>query len=188
IVDQIDVPPAQVVSEFIKLQRADASKVVEMLKDVFEKGTTTTTTTTVAPGVRPVRPPTNVPVQPVQTQVSVEGDLSAFAALSEDSIVVGKIKIAADVRTNRTHVITRPVNMPFIRKLISEFDANVEFAKPVTRPLRYISASDVLPVLVQALTEPGEQQQGGAGGTGGPQPGATTQRTPSPTVTNPYNA
>ena len=162
IIDQIDVPPAQVVSEFIKLQRADATKVVEMLKDVFEKGTTTTTTTTVAPGVRPVRPPTNVPVQPVQTQVSVEGDLSAFTALSEDSIVVGKIKIAADVRTNRIHVITRPVNMPFVRKLISEFDANVEFAKPVTRALRYISAAEVLPVIVQTLTEPGSNQAPGA--------------------------
>src|SRR5204863_8241910 len=81
------------------------------------------------------------------------------------------------------------INMPFIRKLIAEFDANVQFAKPVTRSLRYISASDVLPVLVQALTEPGgEQQQGGAGGTAGPQAGPTPQRTPNPTVTNPYNA
>jgi general secretion pathway protein D len=50
--------------------------------------------------------------------------------------------------------------MPFVRKLIAEFDANVEFGKPVTRPLRYISAADVLPVLVQALTEPGTQGQG----------------------------
>src|SRR6202030_3768718 len=74
IIDQIDVPPAQVVSEFIKLERADASKVVEMLKDVFEKGSTTTTTTTVNPGVRPVRPPNN-PVPQPQTQVSIEGDL-----------------------------------------------------------------------------------------------------------------
>jgi general secretion pathway protein D len=162
IVDQIDVPPAQVVSEFIKLERADATKVVEMLKDVFDKGgTTTTTTTTVAPGVRPpVRPP-NVPQQqPQVNQVSIEGDLSAFTALSEDSIVVGKIKIAADVRTNRIHVITRPVNMPFIKKLISEFDANVEFGKPVTRALRYISAAEVLPVIVQSLTEPGANQAG----------------------------
>jgi general secretion pathway protein D len=164
IVDQIDVPPAQVVSEFIKLERADATKVVEMLKEVFDKGgATTTTTTTVAPGVRPVRPP-NVPQQPQQVtnQVQFEGDLSAFTALSEDSIVVGKIKIAADVRTNRIHVITRPVNMPFIKKLISEFDANVEFGKPVTRPLRYISAAEVLPVIVQTLTEPGTNQAGGA--------------------------
>ena len=161
IIDQIDVPPAQVVSEFIKLQRADATKVVEMLKDVFEKGGTTTTTTTVTqPGVRPpVRPPVN-PQQPPQVQI--EGDLGAFTALSEDSIVVGKIKIAADIRTNRIHVITRPVNMPFVRKLISEFDANVEFGKPVTRPLRYISAAEVLPVLVQALTEPGTGQGAGA--------------------------
>src|SRR5205814_3269977 len=66
-------------------------------------------------------------------------------------------------------------------------DANVEFGKPVTRPLRYISATDVLPVLVQSLTEPGEQQQGGAGGAAGPQAGPTPQRTPNPTVTNPYN-
>jgi len=160
IVDQIDVPPAQVVSEFIKLQRADASKVVEMLKEVFDKGGATTTTT-VQPGVRPVRAANNVPI-PQPPQLSVEGDLSAFTALSEDSIVVGKIKIAADVRTNRIHVITRPVNMPFIKKLISEFDANVEFGKPVTRALRYISAAEVLPVLVQALTEPGTNQAAGA--------------------------
>ena len=171
IVDQIDVPPAQVVSEFIKLERADAGKVVEMLKDVFEKGaTTTTTTTTVAPGVRPVRPAGNQPVPPPPptTQVSVEGDLSAFTALTEDSVVVGKIKIAADVRTNRIHVITRPVNMPFVKKLISEFDANVEFGKPVTRALRYISAAEVLPVIVQTLTEPGANQAAGADATSNP--------------------
>ena len=104
-----------------------------------------------------------VPQQPA----AAESDVGALIGLSEDSVVVGKIKIAADVRTNRIHVITRPVNMPFVRKLIGEFDANVDFAKPVTRPLRYISASDVLPVLVQALTEPGENQQGAETGAGG---------------------
>ncbi|MEP7072203.1 MAG: secretin N-terminal domain-containing protein, partial [Verrucomicrobiota bacterium] len=102
--------------------------------------------------------------QPVQQQIDFDG--GAVSGLSEDSIILGKIKISADVRTNRIHVVTRPVNMPFIRRLISEFDANVEFAKPVTRPLQYISAGDVLPVLVQALTEPGASDQGtNAGGT-----------------------
>ncbi|MEY2550377.1 MAG: ral secretion pathway protein, partial [Verrucomicrobiota bacterium] len=185
IVEQIDVPPAQVVSEFIKLERADAGKVVEMLKDVFEKGTSTTTTTTVNPGVRPVRPPPNVPQPQITNQVSVEGDLSALTALSEDSIVVGKIKIAADVRTNRIHVITRPVNMPFVKKLIAEFDANVEFAKPVTRALRYISAAEVLPVIVQTLTEPGSNQAAGAADTTNPnapqqQANQNQRRTTSP--------
>src|SRR5205814_4492997 len=186
IIDQIDVAPAEVTSEFIKLERADASKVCDMLKDIFEKSTDQPTRVGVPwAGGRGVR---GVP-NPVVPNPMGETDLGTLAALSEDSVIVGKIKLAPDVRTNRIHVITRPINMPFIRKLIAEFDANVQFAKPVTRPLRYISAGDVLPVLVQALTEPGgAQQQGGAGGTGGPQPGATPQRTTNPTVTNPYNA
>jgi len=184
IIDQIDVAPAEVTSEFIKLERADATKVVDTLKDIFEKGTEQNRPT--GPGGVPGRGVRGVgnPVMPVAQS---ETDLGAITALSEDSVIVGKIKLAPDVRTNRIHVITRPINMPFIRKLIAELDANVEFGKPVTRPLRYISASDVLPVLVQALTEPGEQQQGGAGGTAGPQAGPTPQRTPNPTVTNPYN-
>src|SRR5438094_778311 len=67
-----------------------------------------------------------------------------------------------------------PINMPFIRQLIHEFDANVEFAKPVTRYLKYVSAGEVLPVLVQALTEPGTEGGGpGAGGGGGLIPGAS---------------
>jgi general secretion pathway protein D len=185
IIDQIDVAPAEVTSEFIKLERADASKVVDTLKDIFEKGTEQNRPA--GPGGGPVRGVRGV-ANPVLPVAQGEGDLGALTGLSEDSIIVGKIKLAPDVRTNRIHVITRPINMPFIRKLIAELDANVEFGKPVTRPLRYISASDVLPVLVQALTEPGEQQQAGAGGTAGPQAGPTPQRTPNPTVTNPYNA
>ena len=178
IIEQIDVAPAEVTSEFIKLERADASKVCDMLKDIFEKSTDQPTRVGVpGAGGRGVR---GVP-NPVVPNPMGETDLGTLAALSEDSVIVGRIKLAPDVRTNRIHVITRPINMPFIRKLIAEFDANVQFAKPVTRSLRYISASDVLPVLVQALTEPGgEQQQGGAGGTAGPQPGATPSARPIP--------
>ena len=96
--------------------------------------------------------------------------------MSEEGVVVGKIKMTADVRTNRIHVVTRPINMPFIRKLIHEFDANVEFGQPVTRSLRYISAGDVLPVLVQALTEPGGAPAGAEAGGAPPSPQATPYR------------
>ena len=160
VIDQVDVAPAEVVSEFIKLERADASKVVDMLKDIFEKSTETPG----QPGVRSVKVP-GAPPQPIP----VEGGGSL---LSEEAIIVGKIKLTPDVRTNRIHVVTRPINMPFIRQLIHEFDANVEFAKPVTRYLKYVSAGDVLPVLVQALTEPGAEG-GGAGAGGGPGGGLT---------------
>ncbi len=165
IINQVDVPPAEVVSEFIKLERADATKVVDMLKDIFEKGEKTGTTG----GVRGVR---SGGVPNVPAPAAEVGEVGGLAALTEESVVVGKIKLSADVRTNRIHVITRPANMPFIRKLVSEFDANVEFAKPVTRPLNYISAADVLPVIVQALTEPGQAAAGGAEGAA-PSPGAS---------------
>jgi type II secretion system protein D len=162
VIEQVDVAPAEVVSEFIKLERADASKVVDMLKEIFEKSTETG-----QPGVRGVKVPGAVP-QPMPVEAG-GGNL-----LSEEAVIVGKIKLTPDVRTNRIHVVTRPINMPFIRQLIHEFDANVEFGKPVTRYLQYVSAGDILPVLVQALTEPGtEQGAGGAGGLPGvgPSPG-----------------
>jgi type II secretion system protein D len=177
VINQVDVAPAEVVSEFIKLERADASKVCDMLKDIFEKGTESPT----QPGVRRVNMPAAVP-QPQQ----VEG--AGLGVLSEEAIIVGKIKLTPDVRTNRIHVVTRPINMPFIRELIHQFDANVEFAKPVTRYLQYVSAGDVLPVLVQALTEPGAEGAGAVPGGGlpgaSPQPQQQQQR--GGTGTNPY--
>jgi type II secretion system protein D len=169
MVEQIDVAPAEVTSKFIKLERADAQKVVDMLKDIFEKGDETP-----QPGrVRRVRGI----IPPAQQGAEDEG---GGAVLSEESLVVGKIKLEADVRTNRIHVITRPINLPFIEKLIAEFDANVEFGKPVAMPLKYVAAGDVLPVLVQALTEPGEQEQQGQGPPGQQNRNPRTNPTPPP--------
>ena len=88
------------------------------------------------------------------------------ASLSEDSIIAGKIKLTADVRTNRIHVMTRPVNMPFVRKLIAEFDSPVEFGTPVARPLRFVPVADVLDVVVKAITEPGMKEDKAAAATG----------------------
>jgi general secretion pathway protein D len=161
VIDQVDVAPAEVVSEFIKLERADATKVVDMLKDIFEKSTETMPG---QPGVRAVKMPGAVP-QPMPVE-------AGGGILSEEAVIVGKIKITPDVRTNRIHIVTRPINMPFIRQLIHEFDANVEFGKPITRYLRYISAGEVLPVLVQALSEPG-MEGAGAAPSGGGLPGAS---------------
>jgi len=164
VIEQVDVAPAEVVSEFIKLDRADATKVTDMLKDIFEKDSQQTS----RPGIRSVRVPPSMP-QPMP----VENGAGEVSGLSEEAVIVGKIKLTADIRTNRIHVVTRPINMPFIRRLIREFDANVEFGQPVTRPLRYISAGEVLPILVQALTEPGAEAGGAP--TGGGAPGQTPQ-------------
>jgi len=176
----VDVAPAEVVGEFVKLERADATKVCDMLKDIFEKGTESPT----QPGVRRVNMPAIPQPQPAEA--------GGFGVLSEEAIIVGKIKLTPDVRTNRIHVVTRPINMPFIRELIHQFDANVEFAKPVTRYLQYVSAGDVLPVLVQALTEPGAEGAGAVPGGGlpgaSPQPQQQQRGTGTTGGTNPYSS
>jgi type II secretion system protein D len=167
---EIDVPPAEVVSEFIPLERADAKDVLEKLTSIFEKQPTQGSTGSVP---RPVAPPgtpaalANVPPGSVAAEVTQAGSVELHSrSLSEDSIIVGKIKLTADVRTNRIHVVTRPVNMPFVRKLITEFDSTVKFGVPVPRPLRFISVGDVLDVVVKAITEPGMKEEGGGATSG----------------------
>lgn len=172
IIAEIDVPPAEVVSEFIKLERADALEVLEKLNAIFEQpqqggaGAARSRVVNAAPSPEaPGQPPgaeqvTSVIIQP--------------GTLTEDSVVVGKIRLTADERTNRIHIVTRPVNLPFVRGLIAEFDTSTSFSEPARRLLKFVSAQDVLPVVVQTLTEPGqkvEQTTPDGGGQQG-QPGA----------------
>lgn len=161
ILHEIDVPPAEVVSEFIPLERADASDVLEKLKAIFEKQPSQGGPAGAQPvAARPTTPAGTT--LPANTMAEATGERSVEirpVSLSEDSIIAGKIKLTADVRTNRIHVVTRPVNMPFIRKLISEFDESVKFGEPVSRPLRYVPVADVLDVVVKAITEPGMKEE-----------------------------
>lgn len=160
IVRQIDRPPEPVVSEFIQLKRADAKTVLEKLQKLFESNQPSEN----APGgtARGIRPasvnitPEGTPIPPEATVTETSpSSLEISGGLSEDGIIVGKIKMAADERTNRIHVVTRPRNMLFIRQLLQEFDQDVPFGEPVTRMLRFRTASELLPVIVKAIIDPG---------------------------------
>lgn len=167
VIKELDVPPAEVVSEFITLERADAKDIIEKLEKMFERKETqggVSAAPRVVPNQPAALPGTPAAAEAGNPTVEIQG-----GALSEESIIVGKIRLTADIRTNRIHVITRPVNLPFIRQLIGEFDKDVAFGEPAKRALKFISASDVLDVLVKAITEPGmkAEETGGTGGAGG---------------------
>ena len=93
---------------------------------------------------------------------------SAVAALSEGNLTAGSVTIQSDVRTNRVHLVARPTDFPFLERLIREFDANTPFADPVRRSLRFVAATDMLPILVQSLQEQGAPDSGGQGGANSP--------------------
>ena len=137
IVAKLDNKPAEVLSEFFQLQRADAKEIVERLTKMFEKTPSPGGSNQGAPGSQP------------------NAGASGPVTLSEDSLIVGKIKIEADPRTNRVHVVTRPVNLPFLRTLIGELDSGMPLGEPVTRPLRFVLAGDVLDIVAGSVAEPG---------------------------------
>ena len=179
LITQLDVPAAPVVEKFIRLERADASKAVEFLNGVFETKSSGTAGGqpggVAAPGVpgnnpnrRSIRR-VNEDGQPVlePAQAPLPGT-PGLIALSGDSIIQGRITLTPDVRTNRIHVVTSPVNMPLVEKLIGDYDANTPFASPVRRPLRFVNARDVLPILIQALSEPGTEGNGANSGGSAP--------------------
>jgi len=144
----IDVPPAKIVSKFVRLERADAERVAEVITKLIENRKTKSAA---AGGGQP-----NMAAPPDP----VTGEQSAGPAMNERSMVAGDVELVADARTNRILVVTRPANFDFIQGLIEEFDTAVILNEPLERPLKYVMASDVLPVLQTLLME-NEDASGG---------------------------
>lgn len=186
LLESIDTPPAEVVSRFFILKSADATKVVENLAKIFESDQDNRQATPVPGGRNPNQPNQAQPGQPGQSgqpgappQTAPTQTAQGTITISEDSIIVGKIKLTPDERSNRIHVVTRPENMPLVERLITEFDSNVAFAEPVSYKLNYVSAGEVLPVIVKSITEPGVEAEapessGGQSNTGGGGGGSTS--------------
>ena len=199
-VKTVDVEPAEVTSLFITLQHAQAEDVVTNLEKLFEKTQTQTTSTSNAPqGIQPQGrfnrnqgnpngqvnpngqpiPGANTGGAPTPENLSIELTGGTGIGPTEDNIIIGKVKIAADKRTNRIHVVSRPVNLKFIQTLIKEYDADVPLPEPAVRALRYRAVDEVLDAVVAAIKDPGEKDSaGGPGGAAlgqGARPGQTNQ-------------
>lgn len=157
----IDVPPAQVMTEFVTLKRADAEKVAETLQKLIEarkEGAPKPAGAPPAQAAQPAQPPGEGQIVPVSLGTAHGGQF-------ESNLVIGETQIVADPRTNRILVVTRPINFPYIKQLIEQLDAPVPLDTVLERPLKYVSSSDVLPVLSDLLQE-GEEAGGKGTGTG----------------------
>ncbi len=186
LINQLDLPASPVTERFIPLKRAEATKAVEFLNGVFDlksggstPGQTGGAATTAAAGSQPNarRPIRRIGEDGQAVEIPGLGaglttNPGGLAVLSGDSLIQGRITLTADIRTNRVHVVTSPVNMPLIERLLTEYDADTPFAQPVRYPLRFVTAGDMLPILVDALKEQGSDN--------GSSPGSGASSTPSP--------
>ncbi len=180
IVRAIDVEPAEVISEFINLEHAQAEEIAGYLEKLFEKQQSQQVAG--VPGI-PVQTrvtrgntdlggtplPPGVPATEGNVSIQINGSASGSGP-TEDNFVVGKVRITADKRTNRLHVVSRPVNMKLIKALIKEYDSQVPLAAPAVRPLRFRPVEEVMDAVVAAIKDPGEKDTGATGATGATSP------------------
>jgi type II secretion system protein D len=161
--DLIDVPPAKVVNEFVQLERADAEKVVEIINKILDSGKKESTTTAGTPNTPQPQFPGMPGPPPGMMPASLDPSAS-FGGMTEKSLIVGDARLIPDTRTNRILIITRPVNVPYLRDLIEQFDLAVSLTQPLVYPLRYVSVSSVLGVIKDIVTEDLTDSTGGSAG------------------------
>jgi len=157
ILELIDVEPAQVVTEFVQLERASSERVVEILNQMFgteEAGKTSKT---------------SAPAQPKQGEqpAAPEGQPAAAGggtARYENRLVTGNAKFVADKRTNRVLVVTRVENFRYVREVIAKLDSAANFEKPYVRVLNYVPVKDIFSVVGDMLADSGtEKNTAGSG-------------------------
>jgi len=154
----IDTPPARVVSEFVQLNRADAEKTADLLTKLLnakDSGGAAAANTGGNAGVAVAVPATLGNDEPL---------------LNEHDLVSGPVRILPDTRSNCLLIVTRPVNLPFLKGIIEQLDQPDAFTVPTRRPLKYVLAQDILPALEATLAQGKdelEQAQKDAGTAGG---------------------
>lgn len=170
IAQVIDVPPAEIANEMIKLERSDAESIAEIINEIYEEKEkneassqtqpAVQATVATAPGGRVPSPP------PVQTA-------SANSANTNPS--VAKVKVIPYRRTNRLLVIARPVDITYIKGLVLQLDQQSDSVNFLKRKLRYMDVGDFLPVAYNALAKDTDIQSE-AGDSGGGTRGSSSRR------------
>jgi len=154
----VDQPAPEIRSEFVQLEQANADRVVELITQLLEKREE-------GAGASAGRAATGQPTQPPGVPGLPGAQAAPTTAATINAGSSGDIQLVADTRTNRILIVTRPMNMDYIKKLIQEFDVAVDLSAPYEQPLNYVTASDMLDVLEDILQEEGEGGGGSAANT-----------------------
>ncbi len=140
----IDVPGSKVLTEFVPLTRARADNVAELMNKILEEEKQKRDAG---------RATVDVPVAPNPAG----GPPGATGAMPSLAVSTSGTQVLADVRTNRILIVAPESRMGYLRKLVQDLDVAVELDPPLTWPLKFVSAGEVLPVLQSILAE-GEDQ------------------------------
>lgn len=186
LADVIDVPPAEISNEMITLERSDADSIAEIINQIYEEkekaeSVTRQTTQNVATAGQPGQP-----ARPGAPAPAPQG----FAQTANTNPTAAKVKVIPYHRTNQLLVIARPVDIAYIKELVSKLDQRGGSMNFMKRKLRYMPVIDFLPVARNALSRDTdiEDDSGSGETTGGSSRSRSNTNSPSTNASNGFGA
>lgn len=174
----VDVPPAEIANEMIKLERSDVELVAEIVTEIFSQEEKAQTTTAVIAPVAAVANPAGRPGAPAVPAAALAGTASTNPAAS-------RVKIFPYRRTNELLVIGRPVDITYIRGLVDKLDKQDNSTNFLKRRLKYLDVLDFLPVAYNALAKDTDIQSSDSGASAGGGRSKSARRSGAPTSNSP---
>ncbi len=166
----IDVPPANISNEMIKLERSDVELIAEMITEIFGQDKN-------AENSSPDAPVNIAPTKAEGVNPARSGPGQKSQATNPAS---SKVKVFAYRRTNELLVIGRPVDITYIRGLVEKLDKQDDTTNFLKRRLKWLKVHDFISVAYNALAKDTDiQNSDGSASKGGGRRKATSKRNDS---------
>lgn len=182
----VDVPPAEIANEMIKLERSDVELVAEIVSEIFEQEEKAQSNSAPAP-VAAVANPAARPGSPPMPAMNPAGITNTAAT----NPTASKVKIFPYRRTNELLVIGRPVDIAYIKGLVQKLDKQDDGTNFLKRRLKWLKVQDFLQVAYNALAKDtdiqsndGAASSGGGRSSGSRRGGKTSSNSPSTDARN----
>lgn len=170
IAQVIDVPPANISNEMIRLERSDVELIAEIITEIFGQEKRTENNSPEAPSN--IAPSQTEAVKPT----SSGGGQGSQAANSAS----GTVKVFAYRRTNELLVIGRPVDITYIKGLVEKLDKQDHTTNFLKRRLKWLKVQDFISVAYNALAKDTDiQNSDGSASNGGGRRKAAAMRNDS---------
>ena len=159
IKEAIDSPStaSSLITKFIPLEHADATVVAQIVQATVNAQAQEQE----SKGITTLRGSPGSDNRPREGGSSSDSNRSSSSSPGGVQQVNGKgaevptitAQVVADARLNQVLVVAAPEDYTYIASLISQFDQPLSLEEPYERPMKYASAIDILPALVDVLTE-----------------------------------
>lgn len=144
IAEIVDVPPAEIANEMIKLERSDVELVAEIVTEIFAQEEK-------SEGSAPTVPVAAVPNAPGRPGAPAALNPAGSTNTAATNPAASRVKVFPYRRTNELLVIGRPVDITYIRGLVEKLDKQDDGGNFLKRRLKYLDVLDFLPVAYNAL-------------------------------------